>query len=214
MRHKFKADAPDVQNEKDVDRSGGTAAAISRFIDPSLDWERIKWIQTITKLPIFLKGIQCAEDALLAIEYGVAGIVLSNHGGRQFDCGRSGVEILVEVMDALREHNLEGKMEIYVDGGIRRGSDILKCIALGATAVGIGRPTLYGLAAYGQAGVEKVLQLLKDELTMLMRLMGAPTISHINRKMVITRNLSDHISPVPRDNLKEDVYIPLRASRL
>lgn len=99
----------------------GTARAISTFIDPGLCWEDIKWFRSITSLPIVLKGIQCGEDAVKAVEYGVQGIVVSNHGGRQLDFARSAIEILPEVMDALKAIGAEKKLEIFVDGGIRRG---------------------------------------------------------------------------------------------
>merc|ERR1711990_124484 len=95
----------------------------------------------------------------------------------------------------------EKKMEVFVDGGIRRASDIFKAVALGATAVGIGRPVLYSLAAYGQEGIERMVQILKDELTMVMRLMGTPTIAHLEPGMVQTRNISDHFVSQARDNL-------------
>ena len=114
-------------------------------------------------MPIILKGIGCAEDAVLAYEAGVQGIVLSNHGGRQLDTARSGIEVLVEVVQALRLRGYypDPKFEIYVDGGVRRASDVLKAIALGATAVGVGRPFLYAFCAYGQEGVEKAIQIFR-----------------------------------------------------
>lgn len=93
-------------------RNEGTARAISQFIDPSLNWKQIAWLKTITKLPIILKGVQCYEDALLAVEAGCQGIVCSNHGGRQMDCARSGIEVLVEVMDALKARGLQDKLEV------------------------------------------------------------------------------------------------------
>lgn len=114
-------------------------------------------------VPIILKGIGSAEDAILAYEAGVQGIVLSNHGGRQLDTARSGIEVLVEVVSALRLRGYfpDPRFEIYVDGGVRRASDVLKAIALGATAVGVGRPFLYAFCAYGQEGVEKAIQIFR-----------------------------------------------------
>jgi L-lactate dehydrogenase (cytochrome) len=112
--------------EGKVNRSQGTARAISTFIDPSLSWDDIAWFKSLTKMPIVLKGVQCGEDAVLAVKYGVQGVVLSNHGGRQLDTARSGIEILPEVMQALKEIGAENKLEVYIDGGIRRGSDIFK----------------------------------------------------------------------------------------
>lgn len=142
---------------EDVDRSQGAARAISSFIDPGLSWKDIPWFQSITKMPIILKGVQRVEDVLKAIDYKVDGVVLSNHGGRQLDTARSGVEILGEVMPVLRERNLQDKLEIFIDGGIRRASDIIKALAMGAKGVGLGRPFLFAMSAYGQPGVDKAM---------------------------------------------------------
>jgi L-lactate dehydrogenase (cytochrome) len=161
-------------------------------------------------MPIFLKGIGSGADAVRAVEAGCDGIVVSNHGGRQLDLARSGIEVLVEVMDALRAAGHAGKLDVFVDGGVRRGTDVFKALALGAKAVGIGRPTLYGLASYGQAGVERVLQIFKDELTMCMQLMGTPTLADISKDSVLTRNIHDHFVASPRHNLFSDTYEPLR----
>ena len=116
--------------------------------DPALCWDDIDWFMSITKLPIVLKGVATAEDALLAAKKGVAAVILSNHGGRNLDTSRSGIEILPEVMKALRSEGLHKKMEVWVDGGVRRGTDILKALALGATAVGVGKPAVYSMSAY------------------------------------------------------------------
>jgi len=222
MRNKFKKQGTSVQKDDEkagkVDRNQGVARAISSFIDPSLNWKDIAWFKTITKIPIVLKGVQCAEDALLAFRHGCQGVVLSNHGGRQLDLARSGIEILPEVMESLRREPGYSKdnFEVFVDGGVRRGADIFKAIALGATAVGIGRPTIYSLAAYGREGVEHMISIFKNELEMCMRLMGTPTIQDIKEAHVITKNLSDHFAMQPRDNLMNDVYEPLvtQASKL
>lgn len=214
MRMKFTLEAPDEQRGDDsegkVDRSQGTARTISQFIDPALCWKDIEWLRRVTKLPIVLKGVQCAEDAILAAERGLDGIVCSNHGGRQLDFARSGIEVLVEVMAALRERGLESSMEVYVDGGVRRGSDVLKALCLGAKAVGIGRPTLYAMAGYGSEGVEHVFQILEDEMVMNMRLMGAPTLADLKPEMICLKSIADHIAPTPRDSLAQYVYQPLR----
>jgi L-lactate dehydrogenase (cytochrome) len=153
MRVKFENDAPDEMSQKEVNRNQGAARAISSFIDPSLCWDDLPWFRSIIKTKLVLKGIQCGEDAVIAAKSGVDAIVISNHGGRQLDTCRSGVEMLVEVVDALEKAGLSGKMELYVDGGFRRGGDIFKALALGATAVGLGRPFLYSMP-YGQQGVE------------------------------------------------------------
>ena len=160
MRSKFSDTGSNVQSTggDNVDRSQGAARAISSFIDPSLSWKDIPWFQSITKMPIVLKGVQRVEDVLRAIEYGVHGVVLSNHGGRQLDTARSGIEILAEVMPVLREHGLHDKLEIFVDGGIRRATDMIKALCLGAKGVGIGRPFLYAMSAYGLPGVDRAMQ--------------------------------------------------------
>ena len=211
MRNKFTKNA-DVQKGDEVNRSEGVARAISEFIDPSLCWDDITWLKSITKLPIILKGVGCGLDTVMAYQTGCAGVVLSNHGGRQLDTARSGIEILPEAIDALAKHdsNWRSTFEVYVDGGIRRGSDIFKALALGATAVGIGRPVLYSLASYGQPGVEKLCSLFKDELSMVMRLMGTPTIADISEDHVLYNNLMTHIPAQARDHLQLDIYEPLR----
>lgn len=174
MRLKFETLGSDVQegSKSDIDKSQGAARAISSFIDSSLSWTDIPWFKHITKMPIILKGIQTWEDAVLARQAGLNGIVLSNHGGRQLDFARSGIEVLVEVVEELKKRKLwnPDEFEIYVDGGVRRSGDILKAICLGAKAVGIGRPFLYAYSAYGVDGVERAIQILKDELEMNMRL--------------------------------------------
>jgi L-lactate dehydrogenase (cytochrome) len=189
-------------------RSQGVSKALTSFIDPALCWDDLAWFRSITSMKIVLKGIQTAEDAVLAAEHGVDGIVCSNHGGRQLDSARSGVEVLAEVMPALREAGLDGKLDVFVDGGVRRGTDVFKCLALGAKAVGLGRPPLYAMAGYGQEGIEHMLMLLRAELEMTMRLTGCKTLADIRRSMVITDNLKDHIAVVPVDNLYKSVYIP------
>merc|ERR1711976_986606 len=197
------------QKEK-IPTSQGTTRAISSFIDPSLSWKDMPWFKSITNMPIILKGIQTGEDAIRAYEMGMDGMVVSNHGGRQLDFARSGIEMLEECMDALNEIGADlDKFTVLVDGGFRRGSDLFKALAMGAKAVGIGRPSLVGMAAYGEEGVDKVVQIFKDEMEMHMRLMGTPTIADISRDMVITKNLADHFVMSPTDYLTQQVYSPL-----
>ncbi|KAI9933640.1 hypothetical protein ASPWEDRAFT_174801 [Aspergillus wentii DTO 134E9] len=216
MRSKFSDVGSSVQasDGDSVDRSQGAARAISSFIDPSLSWKDIPWFQSVTKMPIILKGVQCVEDVLRAVEIGVDGVVLSNHGGRQLETSRSGIEVLAEVMPALRERGWENKLEIFVDGGIRRATDMLKALCLGAKGVGIGRPFLYAMSAYGQPGVDRAMQLLKDEMEMNMRLIGATKISDLNPTLLDTRGLMNgHGAPVPLDTLALNAYDPLQAPR-
>lgn len=216
MRNKF-TKSTDVQKGDEVKRGEGVARAISEFIDPSLCWDDITWLKGLTSLPIILKGVGSGLDTVMAYQMGCAGVVLSNHGGRQLDTARSAIEILPEAVAALDEHdsNWRLRFEVFIDGGIRRGSDVFKAIALGATAVGIGRPVLYSLAAYGQAGVERMCSLFKDELTMVMRLMGTPTIADISKDHVLYSNLMTHVPAQARDHLQLDTYEPLSpASRI
>jgi len=144
-----------------------------------LTWDSIAWLRSITSLPVILKGILTAEDARLAVEHGVDGIIVSNHGGRQLDTAIPSIEALPEIVTTVAGH-----CEVYLDGGIRRGTDILKALALGARAVLIGRPVLWGLAANGADGVYHVLELLRKELELAMALSGRPTLASIDRTIV------------------------------
>jgi L-lactate dehydrogenase (cytochrome) len=211
MRNKF-TKTTDVQKGDEVNRNEGVARAISEFIDPSLCWDDIAWIKEITRLPVILKGVGCGLDTVMAFKAGCAGVVLSNHGGRQLDTARSGIEILPEAVETLYRHdtNWRSSFEIYVDGGIRRGSDIFKALALGAKAVGIGRPVLYSLASYGQPGIERMSSIFKEELTMVMRLMGTPSIADISEEHVLCENLATHVPAQARDHLQLDAYEPLK----
>lgn len=208
MRSKFEDTGSSVQNKggDNVDRSQGAARAISSFIDPSLSWKDIPWFMSITKMPIILKGVQRVEDVIRAVETGVQGVVLSNHGGRQLDFARSGIEILAEVMPVLRERNLQDKIEIFVDGGVRRATDIIKALCLGAKGVGIGRPFLFAMSAYGLPGVDRAMQLLKDEMVMNMRLIGASSVGQLDPTMIDTTGLKMHTTGVPTDTLSLKAY--------
>ena len=155
--------------------------------DPQVDnvfgtWETISWLRALTSLPILLKGILTAEDARLAVEHGAAGIVVSNHGGRQLDGVQATIDALPEVVAAV-----QGRCEVYLDGGIRRGTDVLKALALGARAVLVGRPVLWGLAANGAEGVYHVLELLRRELELAMALSGRPTLDSIDASLLRRR---------------------------
>ncbi|KAF2843306.1 hypothetical protein M501DRAFT_1005904 [Patellaria atrata CBS 101060] len=211
MRSKFSDVGSNVQSTggDNVDRSQGAARAISSFIDPSLSWKDIPWFLSITKMPILLKGVQRVEDVIRAIEVGVHGVVLSNHGGRQLDFARSGIEVLAEVMPVLRERGWQDRIEIYIDGGVRRATDIIKALCLGAKGVGIGRPFLYAMSTYGLPGVDRAMQLLKDEMEMNMRLIGCSSVGDLNPTLVDTRGLSLHSTIVPSDTLGLSVYDPL-----
>jgi 4-hydroxymandelate oxidase len=163
--------------------AGDEGSALVRYIseiwDASLTWEAIEWLRGLSPLPLVIKGILTAEDARRAVDHGAAGIIVSNHGGRQLDGTLATGEALGGVVDAVG-----GQAEVLVDGGIRRGSDILKALALGARAVLIGRPYLWALAASGQSGVAHILDILRDELDLDMALAGCPTIASIDRSLV------------------------------
>jgi len=211
MRNKFTQQGSDVQGDAEddggVDRSQGATRAISSYIDPGLCWDDVPWLKKITKMKVLLKGVQCGEDGVQAYKNGLAGCVLSNHGGRQLDTCRPGIEVLPEVMEALKEAGMKpGEFSVFVDGGIRRGADIFKAVALGAEAIGVGRPVLYSLASYGQNGIVRMVHMLQDELQMVMRLAGTPSIPSITEKHVLTTNLADHIVPLPVDNLTAGTY--------
>jgi isopentenyl diphosphate isomerase/L-lactate dehydrogenase-like FMN-dependent dehydrogenase len=153
-----------------------TSALIKKNIDPSVTWEDLKWFRSIWSGPLVLKGVLSPEDARQAASLGIDAIVVSNHGGRQLDAAISTIEILPEIVEAVN-----GKTEILMDGGIRRGSDIIKARALGAKAVLIGRPYLYGLAANGGPGVDAVLNILKTEVDRTMALLGISKLSDLNK---------------------------------
>jgi isopentenyl diphosphate isomerase/L-lactate dehydrogenase-like FMN-dependent dehydrogenase len=146
---------------------------------PNLTWDYIDWVRTATKLPVILKGILAPEDAEIAVQRGASGIIVSNHGGRQLDGVIGTLDALPDVVDAVG-----GKVPVLMDGGIRRGSDILKALSLGAKAVLVGRPPLWGLAAAGQAGVERVLWMLSAELKLSMGLAGQARLSTIHRRLI------------------------------
>jgi 4-hydroxymandelate oxidase len=150
------------------------AAYFARLLDQSVTWKDIAWLRSITRLPVVLKGIHHPDDARLAVEHGVDGVIVSNHGARQLDTVPAAVDMLPAVADAV-----EGRMEIYMDGGVRRGTDVVKALALGARAVLVGRPVLWGLAAEGEEGVVKVLTLLRAEVDLAMALCGVRRLSEI-----------------------------------
>jgi 4-hydroxymandelate oxidase len=146
---------------------------------PAATWEYLDRLRKMTKMKLLLKGIETREDAILARDHGVDGILVSNHGGRATEDLRPTIESLPEVIDAVG-----GQIPVLVDGGFRRGSDIFKALALGARAVGIGRPYIWGLSAFGQEGVDRVLEILRAELQLVMRQCGTPSVKRIRRDSV------------------------------
>jgi 4-hydroxymandelate oxidase len=145
----------------------------------SLTWDRVERLKQITSMKVVIKGIDTGEDALMAREHGADGVLVSNHGGRSAETGRGTMEALEEVIAAVGPN-----LPVLVDGGFRRGTDVFKALALGARAVGIGRPYIWGLSTFGQAGVERVLEILNAELTLSMHQFGTPTIGDITRARV------------------------------
>jgi 4-hydroxymandelate oxidase len=155
------------------------AAQVSELFDPALDWDKVAWLKSITKLPLLLKGVMTAEDARLAVQAGVAGIIVSNHGGRQLD----GTEATIAALPRVAEE-VAGAIPVMMDGGIRRGVHVLTALALGAQAVFIGRPYLWGLAVDGEQGVRNAYELLRSELELAMALSGRTSIGAIDRSLV------------------------------
>ena len=149
-------------------------------IDPGATWEDMDWLRSITSLPIVVKGILRGDDAQLCVKHGASGVVVSNHGARLVDGMITAIEALPEVVDAVGDH-----CEVLMDGGIRRGLDIFKALALGAKAVLIGRPIWYGLAAGGEAGVQKVFRILQRELAYAMTMSGVAKMEDFNRELLV-----------------------------
>jgi 4-hydroxymandelate oxidase len=149
---------------------------------PTFDWQYVDRLKKLTKMKLVLKGIETREDARLCVEHGVDGILVSNHGGRATETYRATIECLPEVLDAVA-----GRIPVLVDGGIRRGTDVYKALAFGARAVGVGRPYIWGLSAFGQPGVEKVLEILNAEFQLTMKQCGARSLDEINRSTVLWR---------------------------
>jgi isopentenyl diphosphate isomerase/L-lactate dehydrogenase-like FMN-dependent dehydrogenase len=149
-------------------------------IEPAMDWDYVKRLRDLTSMKLVLKGIVTREDAALAVEHGADAVYVSNHGGRSEESGRGAIDSLPEVAEAVA-----GRIPVLIDSGFRRGTDIFKAIALGATAVGIGRPYVWGLAAFGQEGVSAVIRMLKAELAMAMQSCGTPRLADVRKDRVL-----------------------------
>jgi isopentenyl diphosphate isomerase/L-lactate dehydrogenase-like FMN-dependent dehydrogenase len=144
-----------------------------------MDWAFVDRLRKFWTGKFIIKGIDTREDAELCVEHGLDGILVSNHGGRATETGRATIEALPEVVDAVR-----GRIPVFLDGGVRRGTDVFKALALGAKGVGIGRPMLWGLGAFGQAGVDRVIEILQGELRLVMGNCGTVTVADITRAYV------------------------------
>jgi isopentenyl diphosphate isomerase/L-lactate dehydrogenase-like FMN-dependent dehydrogenase len=181
MRNKFDYAWVQTGIPKDISGKPQTPAIpgmIQRYT-PSLTWDCIDWLHSATKLPVVLKGICTAEDARLAVERGAQAVIVSNHGGRTLDGLIPTLYALPEVVDAVN-----GRIPVLMDGGIRRGSDIVKALSLGAKAILIGRPYYWGLGAFGQVGVQRVIELLHAEMMVAMGMAGVPNLASFDRSLV------------------------------
>ncbi|KAJ5608234.1 hypothetical protein N7537_004853 [Penicillium hordei] len=182
-----------VHNDK---KGGGLGRVMAGFIDPGLTWEDLKWVKQHTHKPVCLKGVMSADDALLAMKAGLDGILLSNHGGRNLDTSPPSIITLLEIHRRCPE--VLDHMEVYVDSGIRRGTDILKAVCLGATAVGMGRSMLFA-TNYGQEGVEHLIDIMQDELETSMRNIGITSLAEASPDLVHTGDV-DHLVPASRSH--------------
>jgi 4-hydroxymandelate oxidase len=157
----------------------GLATHFATGIDAGITWRDVEWLRSITRLPVLIKGIVRGDDAARAVDHGAAAVIVSNHGGRQLDTAIASIRALPEVAEAI-----DGRAEVLLDGGVRRGTDVIKAIALGARAVLVGRPVVWGLAAAGETGARRVLELLRAEIDLAMALCGCPTVGDISRDLV------------------------------
>ncbi|EGC37948.1 hypothetical protein DICPUDRAFT_97074 [Dictyostelium purpureum] len=162
---------------------GGLNQYMATMIDPGLTWKDLEWLRSITTLPVLVKGVMCPQDAAEALKHGADGIIVSNHGGRQLDTSPSTIEVLPAISKVV-----QGKIPLILDGGIRRGTDILKALAFGANAVLIGRPVIWGLSCGGKDGVLRVLNLLNSELQLSMAFTGMNSIHEITENIIWDQN--------------------------
>jgi 4-hydroxymandelate oxidase len=160
----------------------GLAQYVSEVIEPNLGWEDLAWLVGLTRLPVLVKGVCHPDDARRAIDHGVRGVIVSNHGGRQLDTAPATIEVLPGIADAIA-----GRVDVLVDGGIRRGTDVVKAKALGASAVLVGRPFLWGLALGGEAGVRAVFDHLHGELDLALALCGQRSFAAVDRSLIWTK---------------------------
>jgi 4-hydroxymandelate oxidase len=173
---------PNLKGFKGVIHGGqqtGSLEVYSSMLDASLSWKDVEWLSSFAKIPLLVKGVLNPEDADRAVKSGVAGVMVSNHGGRNLDTLPATIEVLPRVTD-----RVAGRVPVLVDGGIRRGTDVLKALALGASAALIGRPYLYGLGAAGEVGVTKVIHILQRELQMAMALVGKAKVGDVDRSVI------------------------------
>lgn len=193
IRMRITEDHDELDEDHSV-RAGSTSGAMPSFIDKRLTWDEVKEIINFTKLPVMLKGVQRVEDIEKAIDIGCKGVVLSNHGGRQLDTSPPPIEVMAESVPILKaKGKLDPNFNIFVDGGVRRGTDILKALAIGGkdckVAVGLGRPFLYANTGYGEKGVRKAIQILREEMKADMRMLGVTSLDELDSSLIDTRRL-------------------------
>lgn len=172
-----------TMTDLEIPSKAGESGLFAYFLEqlnPALTWKDLAWLQSISPLPLVVKGILRADDAVRAVENGAKAVIISNHGGRQLDGAIATIDALEEVVAAVGD-----TAQVLVDGGIRRGTDVLKALALGAKAVLLGRPILWGLAVAGESGVQHVLELLRDELDLAMALSGCAKLQDIDSSLVV-----------------------------
>ncbi|KAG0689351.1 Cytochrome b2, mitochondrial precursor [Pichia californica] len=194
IRQRITEDHDELDEDHSV-RAGSTSGAMPSFIDKRMDWNEIKDIISWTHLPVLVKGVQRHEDIEKAIDIGCQGVVLSNHGGRQLDTSPPPIEVMAESIPILKaKGKLDPNFNIFVDGGVRRGTDILKALAIGGkdckVAVGLGRPFLYANTGYGEKGVRKAIQILREELKADMRMLGVTSLDELDESCIDTRRLT------------------------
>jgi 4-hydroxymandelate oxidase len=174
--------AAHAERHKAGDEHGSSLARyISEMWDANLTWDDVDWLRSVSPLPVIIKGVLAPRDAALAVDHGAAAVIASNHGGRQLDGVPAPITILPRIVDAVA-----GRAEVLLDGGVRRGTDVLKALALGARAVLVGRPVLWGLTLDGQDGVSAVLEHLRAEIDLAMALAGCANVNDIDRALVLT----------------------------
>jgi 4-hydroxymandelate oxidase len=184
MANLYGAEAGKIGEPED---GSGLAEWVRTMLDAGLTWKDLEWLRGVTDLPILVKGIVRPDDAARAVEHGASGIVVSNHGGRQLDTAPATIDVLPSIAAELdrRGAGRGGDFALLLDGGVRRGTDVIKALALGARAVLIGRPVLWGLAADGQSGVERVLAMLAAEVDTAMALCGATSVAELTPDLVL-----------------------------
>jgi 4-hydroxymandelate oxidase len=170
----------EMQTIDEADRDSGLATYMKTLQEDNLTWDDIGWLRSITDLPVLVKGVLRGDDALLALEHGAAGVVVSNHGGRQLDTSPATIDVVQEVADAI-----DGRAVVLLDGGVRRGTDIIKALAFGADAVLIGRPMMWALAYNGEEGVSLALEMILNEFSDAMALCGCNTVEDITPNLIL-----------------------------